>query len=453
MRKWWKRVGIVTGGLLGLGTLGTPAAHAQFSPLPPGNGIFAADPQAPCPPEFPNPGKPGSEPVSPFSVKDEGMPNAFTELECPPGCNPYHLTLRTEYLSWWMPRINIPAPLLTTSSDPVVGPATGLLGAPTTGILLGQGAYNMGMTDGYRITMGIAPGFMPPVEVSGMFFNRNSTIYNTVSNGSEILVRPIQVTTATTLTGAPAQSGQLIAGPGFGGGFFNVRSTFNLWGTDVDMFTNLADNGTIKMDFLFGYKHADLNDSFDIRNSTPPGTSFNGITIPPGFGTLVQDDFAGHNQFNGGTIGLRTIIGSGRLSLWTDAKLSMGDSVQWTTIGGSTTLTGGGGALTLPGGLLALPSNSVVTTRNMFTVIPEVNIALSCQVTPNLRIFGGYNVFYWSNVVRASDQISTIIDPTQLPTAPAGTYIPGHVGTAPLPGLHSTSFFAHGVNLGLEIGF
>ncbi len=204
MRKWWKRGGIVTGGLLGLGSLLASAqpAWAQFSSLPPGNGIFAADPQPPVPAEFPNPGKPGTEPVSPFSVKDEGMPNAFTILESPLAQNPYNLTFRGEYLSWFLPRISIPTPLLTTSSDPAVTATTGLLGAAGTNILVPQGNYSMGLTDGYRFTMGVAPGFTPPIEGSGLFFTRNSTLYNFASNGTTFLVRPVQVTTASGLTGA-----------------------------------------------------------------------------------------------------------------------------------------------------------------------------------------------------------------------------------------------------------
>ncbi len=182
------------------------------------------------------------------------------------------------------------------------------------------------------------------------------------------------------------------------------------------------------MDFLFGYKHADLNDSLTVRNSTPPGTEFDNFTIPTGFGTIVQDSFAAHNQFNGGTVGLRTRLGAmGPLMLWSDAKLSMGDNSEWTTINGTTTLTGGGGARPLPGGVLALPSNSTTTTRHIFTVIPEVNLMLSCQLAQNIRIFGGYNLFFWSNVARASDQVTSLIDPTQVPTNALYT---GHVGSA-----------------------
>jgi hypothetical protein len=455
MRKWVKRVGILSGGLLGLGGLLAPVerAQAQYGPLPQGHGMFAADPQPPMPAEFPNPAKGGGEPVSPFSIRDEGMPNAFTCMDAPPSTTPpYHMLLRAEYLSWWMPRINVPGPLLTTSTDTVVGPTTGIPGAPGTLVLLNQESYNMGATDGYRVTMGLAPGFMPPFEVSGMWFNRNSTIYNIASNGNLILVRPFQTVNAVNIGGLPTPTGQLVAAPGFGAGYFNASSTFNLWASDLDFFVNFADNGTIQLDFMFGYKHADYNDSFVMQNSTPPGTLFDGTVLPPGFQTQVVDSFAAHNQFNGGTLGLRSRLGWGRLMFWSDAKLSLGSTNEWISTNGSTTL----GARVLPGGLLALPSNMGVTTRHEFSVIPELNLMVSCQITPNIRVFGGYNIFYWSSIVRSSDQISTIIDTTQLPTGPnagAGAFIPGHVGSAPLPGPHSTTFFAHGINLGFEVGF
>ena len=42
--------------------------------------------------------------------------------------------------------------------------------------------------------------------------------------------------------------------------------------------------------------------------------------------------------------------------------------------------------------LLALPTNIGLRTRSEFTVIPELNTALSCQLGRNIRVFAGYNV-------------------------------------------------------------
>ncbi len=68
-------------------------------------------------------------------------------------------------------------------------------------------------------------------------------------------------------------------------------------------------------------------------------------------------------------------------------------------------------------------------------------------MTDSVRIYVGYTLLYWSNVVRPVDQIDFGINPTQLPTA-AG---PGTlVGPArPAFNFHETDFWAQGVNLGV----
>src|SRR6266436_2927623 len=81
MRKWWKKIGVLAGGLMGLAGLLSPV-HAQHG-LPGGDGfpggVFPGAPQPPPGPDFPNPSAPPSEPVSPFSLTNDGSPNAWTD--------------------------------------------------------------------------------------------------------------------------------------------------------------------------------------------------------------------------------------------------------------------------------------------------------------------------------------------------------------------------------------
>ena len=130
----------------------------------------------------------------------------------------------------------------------------------------------------------------------------------------------------------------------------------------------------------------------------------------------------------------------------TDAGL--GDTHQEVRISGSTVFTNPGGApVTQPGGLLALPTNIGNYSRDVFTVIPQININVGRQVTDRLRIFVGYNFMYWSNVVRPGDQIDPVVNPTQLPTSTGpGTL----VGPArPAFAFHDTGVWLQGVSLGL----
>ena len=59
----------------------------------------------------------------------------------------------------------------------------------------------------------------------------------------------------------------------------------------------------------------------------------------------------------------------------------------------------------------------------------------------------GYNVFYWSEVLRAGEQVDLNINTTQIP--------PGDLDgdPAPLFPFRSTDFWAHGFNLGVEYKF
>ncbi|MGI9428364.1 MAG: BBP7 family outer membrane beta-barrel protein, partial [Bythopirellula sp.] len=49
--------------------------------------------------------------------------------------------------------------------------------------------------------------------------------------------------------------------------------------------------------------------------------------------------------------------------------------------------------------------NIGVFERDEFSMIPEVGLTLGYNVTPRLKVTGGYSLLYWSNVVRPGDQI------------------------------------------------
>jgi hypothetical protein len=73
------------------------------------------------------------------------------------------------------------------------------------------------------------------------------------------------------------------------------------------------------------------------------------------------------------------------------------------------------------------------------------------QITKNLRIYGGYNLLYWSTLIRPGEQVSSLVDPRQVPTDQA--YMQHFVGTAPFRSFNRNDFFAHGFGIGLEVGY
>ena len=86
-------------------------------------------------------------------------------------------------------------------------------------------------------------------------------------------------------------------------------------------------------------------------------------------------------------------------------------------------------------------------SRNRFSAIPELTVTAGYQLTDHLKVTAGYDLLYWTAVVRAADQIA--VDP---PTGlPYGTV----VGNSTLPRvlLNESHFLAQGLHLGAELRF
>jgi hypothetical protein len=86
--------------------------------------------------------------------------------------------------------------------------------------------------------------------------------------------------------------------------------------------------------------------------------------------------------------------------------------------------------------------------RDEAGVVPELNVRLAYQVTPRLAACVGYTFLYWSDVVRAGDQIDQTVNATLIPppAAPSGPARPAF-------GFRSTDFWAQGLDLGLELHY
>ena len=134
----------------------------------------------------------------------------------------------------------------------------------------------------------------------------------------------------------------------------------------------------------------------------------------------------------------------------TSAKVALGTTHQRVNIRGVTSITSNGVAINgspFQGGLLALPTNIGSYSRDVFSVVPEVQVNLGYQIHPNVRLFGGYNFLYWSNVARASEQINRNINPSFIPGVPPPTtpLVP------PEPSFRfiNSGYWAQGLNFGV----
>jgi hypothetical protein len=70
-------------------------------------------------------------------------------------------------------------------------------------------------------------------------------------------------------------------------------------------------------------------------------------------------------------------------------------------------------------------------------------------VTNTIHLGIGYNFLYWSNVVRAGDQIDRVVNPQQVPALQGAA----SAATRPAFTFNGTDFWAHGLACSLEFRF
>jgi hypothetical protein len=364
-------------------------------------------------------------------------------------------SVSAEYLLWWTKGSFTP-PLVTTGPVPnLVGPGqfqpgAGVLGQPGTVILAGNEHILDDLRSGFRVSSGIwfdpdrcfgldgsffflgrtTDGFFSGADALGNpprsrpAINMNSNARQGGTNALIPLGEVVQVTSTT-------QAGRAATG------FNNINSRNEFWGWEANLRTGLYCSPNCSLDLQLGYRTLTLEDDLyfaEFIQGLPPG---------PTGSSLFLDEFHTRNRFHGGQIGL---VGEHRLcERWTigwNAKVALGNTSQNVGIFGARSVNGG--ALT-QGGFLAQQSNIGGYQRDVFTVVPEVQVNLGYQFHSCLRTFVGYNFLYWSNVARVGEHIDRRINPEFLPGG-------NNLGPAfPAFQFNGTGYWAQGLNFGLEL--
>jgi hypothetical protein len=116
-----------------------------------------------------------------------------------------------------------------------------------------------------------------------------------------------------------------------------------------------------------------------------------------------------------------------------NGKLSLGGEKEEALVRGTGVVThraAGGARSVLGEGLLGQPPSGGDSRRSTFAAVPEVGTTLGYQVTDQVRVYGGYTIVYFSDVLRPEDQI----DPLR--------------GKA-----RSSDFWAQGLNFGMAFSY
>lgn len=377
-----------------------------------------------------------THPVCPPSAHFAEPQQTFPIVSTCDWCHPRGFWVEAEYLLWWVREPDV-APLVTTSTAGTIESEAGVLGLASTSIVAGGRQLLDTSRSGTRISLGyqLEPHFDFVAAYTLIGGGSDTT---TFGSGNGILARPFDNL-------ATGNDSEIINFPGLSDGTVAID-------TDVDIdtveFLFRRDMGWVRNAFIdasVGYRYMRLNDHVLIREQS---TALAGAATA-GVVTDLLDQFLARNTFHGGTFGLSSHWHYGdRWTVELNGKLSYGNSRRIVTISGATTTTDVSGAQTTAvGGLLTQQSNINVHRDNQLTYVAELGLNAKCRINDRTSFTIGYNVLHFDKVLRASDQIDTTINTTQIP--------PGTLTGAALPGFpaREEELLAHALRLGFEYSY
>jgi len=429
-----------------------PAAYADSKPAAPGvdNPKTAAEP-IPPPAGLPPAAQNWADPAPGYGPSDNDGYDCWGSPLCGPDearclcglCG--RIWVKTEYLMWW-PRGAWTPPLLTTGTTA----SGGVLGQPGTSLLVGDEEFNHALGNGGRLDLGIWLDRGQNFAVEAIYFALGERAEQLAypGTGTTILARPFfnadHVSSTTGLYDGGQNDALVLNGTGSTGSFL-ARSSSDLQGGEILMRWAVLHSPAYRIDMLAGYRALHLDDHLGISDTTTLNAT--------GDKDASNDEFDTRNYFNGLELGMKIEQHVGRWSLESLMKLGVGDTHSRVLIDGSTVTTAGttdAAPVSHTGGLLALPSNMGLYGSDRFSVAPELGVTLGCDLTCKLRATVGYTFLFWSGVARPGDQIDTVINGDQIPP-------PNPLRTTPTPQpnfvLHTTDYWAQGLNFGLDYRF
>jgi Putative beta barrel porin-7 (BBP7) len=341
-------------------------------------------------------------------------------------------------------------PLVTSSPVGVPIATAGVLGQDTTNVLLGDHAINFGAISGMRFTTGVdfAEGF--GLNFAGFFLQTRTASFN-ASGGdanSPSIARPF----FDPITNSEAAF--LVAFPGRFTGSIDSEYHTGLWGVEM--------NFTEKLGNVFsagvGFRYLDLNEDLTFHQSTTaqnaPALTFNGAALPLSDSVRLTDSFVTRDQFYGPQFSLRADHTIGRLSVAAIGKLALGATHPLVITSGQSEHVNASGQVvdTASGGFLAIASNAGSIQRDIFTLVPELEVKGAYQLTGNLSAFISYDFLYWNQVAHPGEQVDRTINLTKVPTAAIFDANSGPPNR-PAAQFQHADFWIQSVQVGLQFSF
>jgi hypothetical protein len=454
-----------------------PGISAPSGPVSLDQPIMGAQMGAPMAPMAQGYGPPTGPVYSP--------PQGFSpEGGCFNGCNACdcdRVWVRAEYLLWWTKGSSAPPPLATSVAPgtPTGGtPVPGAVGGAGTSVVIGGGEIDLGQRQGVKGTIGFWFDHDHTIGLEGtyIFLGTVSKSESALSLGgaaAPTLQIPFFDVTGSFHGGTPGPSAvlpalaTLFAVPGGLNGNLITHDSLSLvsrmQGADAYGLFNINRSGRTRWDAMFGFRWLSLGEDLEFAstNQTTAQAQSN-VT----FNTF--DSFSTSNNFYGALLGLRFEScpddghggWMGGFFYRADFKLALGDTVERTDINGATQTNLGNPVLAGPinyaGGAFTQISNLGGHDSDHFAVLPELNLSVGYAFNTWGRVFIGYDILYISDVARPGDQIdggANLFRTSLVQQANPPIAAPATDPARPNFSANQTSFWAQGLNLGVELRF
>lgn len=356
---------------------------------------------------------------------------------------PYPVWGALEYQHWNLKEGPLDIPLVTTSSQS----DQGILGQPTTHVIYGLGSNNdeikLNDIPGLKLTLGT---WLDCAEHYGIEFNsfwldRKNSRSLVTTDDYPFLAIPFYDTTRQI------EAAQILASSGFNFGSTWFNESSRMWGTELNGIQAISYCDNWKFKTLLGLQFLDLDETLTMTAKRRFLTN----TILPYNSELITNDYFGTwNHFYGVQLGeAGTFCYHGFIAELV-AKLGLGCNDEMLDINGkTTTIFFGTGAPELDseqGSFFALPSHSGTFHHQEWVFVPQVSFKLAYQITSHIKPYLGYDWFFISKVIRPGDQIDRHVNPAEFPPQSFAV-------SATSPSFQQSSFWAQGVNAGIEISY
>lgn len=345
-----------------------------------------------------------------------------------------------DYLLWWLGNVS-PPPLVSTGNPADSVP--GALGQPGTRVLFGgSNGLDLGSFSGVRAQAGAWLGEWCGAELVGFMLFRKTERFSQTSDaaGNPPIYVPFDNYNPLTPP-LPHEGSFTVADPLLLGGVngnITVTAATQLWGAEVNGLCRGFSSGGLNAVWLLGFRYLGLDDELSLSGSHRAFVIDNQQTW--------RDRFYTQNNFYGGQLGSKLSWTNGLFLVDFTGKVALGGTQQVVSVSGSSTNSDAGAANpgSFPGGaVFALPSNLGRRVEDDFTVVPQLQLKVGCNLTRFCTGFCGYDFLYWSSVVRAGDQLDRRVNDSQA--------IGGVLVGDPLPTrqFNRSDLLVHGVTFGI----